>query len=63
MTIASNLLQRHIQTLVDDNATWQTLISDDISRELALCALHRSSSTAIRTRKSGEPRNMVRRGC
>ena len=35
MTIASNLLERHIQTLVDDNATWQTLISDDILWELA----------------------------
>ena len=35
MTIASDLLQRHIQTLVDDNAQWQTLISDDILWELA----------------------------
>src|SRR2546422_4296770 len=29
-TIASELLQRHIQTLVNDNARWQTLIADDI---------------------------------
>ena len=35
MTIASDLLQPHIQTLVDDNAQWQTLISDDILWELA----------------------------
>ena len=35
MTIASDLLQRHIQTLVDDNAQWQTLINDDILWELA----------------------------
>jgi ketosteroid isomerase-like protein len=35
MTIASDLLQRHIQTLVDDNPQWQTLISDDILWELA----------------------------
>jgi uncharacterized protein len=35
MTIASDLLQQHIQTLVDDNAQWQTLISDDILWELA----------------------------
>ena len=35
MTIASDLLQRHIQTLVDDNAQWQTLIADDILWELA----------------------------
>ncbi len=35
MTIASDLLQRHIQTLFDDNAQWQTLISDDILWELA----------------------------
>ena len=30
MSIASDLLQRHFQTLVDDNAQWQTLIADDI---------------------------------
>ena len=35
MTIASDLLRRHIQTLVDDNAQWQTLIADDILWELA----------------------------
>ena len=35
MTIASDLLQKHIQTLVDDNAQWQTLIADDIVWELA----------------------------
>jgi ketosteroid isomerase-like protein len=35
MTIASNLLRQHIQTLVEDNAQWQTLIADDILWELA----------------------------
>ena len=35
MTIASDLLQRHIQTLVEDNAQWQTLIADDLVWELA----------------------------
>ena len=35
MTIASDLLQQHIQTLVDDNAQWQTLIDDDLLWELA----------------------------
>ena len=35
MTIASELLQRHIQTLVDDNTQWQTLIADDVLWELA----------------------------
>ena len=35
MTMASDLLQQHIQTLVDDNAQWQTLIADDILWELA----------------------------
>ena len=35
MTLASDLLQQHIQTLVDDNAQWQTLIADDILWELA----------------------------
>src|SRR4051794_41018862 len=34
MTIASDLLQQHIQTLVDDNAQWQTLIADDLVWEL-----------------------------
>jgi ketosteroid isomerase-like protein len=34
MTIASDLLQRHFQTLVADNAQWQTLIADDILWEL-----------------------------
>jgi uncharacterized protein len=35
MTIASKLLEQHILTIVDDNAQWQTLISDDILWELA----------------------------
>ena len=35
MTIASELLQQHIQTLVKDNAQWQTLIADNILWELA----------------------------
>ena len=35
MTIASDLLQRHFQTLVEDNMQWQTLIADDILWELA----------------------------
>jgi ketosteroid isomerase-like protein len=34
MSIASDLLQRHFQTLVDDNAQWQALIADDIVWEL-----------------------------
>jgi ketosteroid isomerase-like protein len=34
MTIASDLLQRHIQTLVADNAQWQSLIADDLVWEL-----------------------------
>jgi ketosteroid isomerase-like protein len=34
MTIASDLLQRHIETLVADNAQWQTLIADDLVWEL-----------------------------
>jgi uncharacterized protein len=35
MTIAFDLLQRHIQTLVDDHEQWQALIADDIVWELA----------------------------
>ena len=34
MTIASDLLQRHFKTLVQDNAQWQTLIADDLLWEL-----------------------------
>jgi hypothetical protein len=30
MTIASDLLQRHFQTFVDDNIQWQTLIADNL---------------------------------
>src|SRR5438093_13307997 len=34
MTIAADLLQRHIHTLVADHAQWQTLIADDLVWEL-----------------------------
>src|SRR4029077_17686141 len=34
MTIASELLERHVQTLGADNATWQSLIADDLLWEL-----------------------------
>ena len=34
MTIASDLLRRHIETLVGDNAQWQALIADDLVWEL-----------------------------
>jgi ketosteroid isomerase-like protein len=34
MTIASNLLHQHIQTFVDDNTCWQTLIADNLLWEL-----------------------------
>ena len=34
MTIASDLLHRHIQTLVEDNAQWQRLIANDLVWEL-----------------------------
>jgi uncharacterized protein len=35
MSIASDLLERHMETLVGDPATWRTLIADDIVWELA----------------------------
>src|SRR3954453_5952009 len=35
MTIASDLLEKHIQTLVAEPAQWQTLIADDLVWELA----------------------------
>jgi ketosteroid isomerase-like protein len=34
MTMASDLLHRHIQTLVEDHTQWQTLIADDVVWEL-----------------------------
>ena len=34
MTIASDLLRRHFETLVADNAQWPTLITDDLVWEL-----------------------------
>ena len=34
MTIAADLLQHHIHTLVADNGQWQTLIADDLVWEL-----------------------------
>ena len=34
MTVAADLLQRHVHTLVADNAHWQTLIADDVLWEL-----------------------------
>ena len=38
MTIASDLLQQHFQTLVNDNIRWQMLIDDNIVWELAYAA-------------------------
>ena len=35
MSIASDLLEQHIHTLVADPAQWQTLIADDMVWELA----------------------------
>jgi hypothetical protein len=35
MTVASDLWQQHIQTLLDDNARWQTLIANDLLWDLA----------------------------
>jgi ketosteroid isomerase-like protein len=34
MTIASALLKRHFETLVDDKTQWEALIADDIVWEL-----------------------------
>jgi uncharacterized protein len=34
MTVTSDLLQRHFETLVADNAQWQTLLADDLVWEL-----------------------------
>ena len=34
MTVGSDLLRQHFETLVADNARWQTLIADDLVWEL-----------------------------
>jgi hypothetical protein len=34
MTVADVLLRRHIETLLTDNARWQTLLADDVMWEL-----------------------------
>ena len=34
MTVAEDLLHRHLETLVADNARWQTLIAEDVLWEL-----------------------------
>jgi ketosteroid isomerase-like protein len=38
MTIACDLLQPHFQALVENNAQWQTLITDDLVWELPFAA-------------------------
>ena len=35
MTMTFDLLQRHFQTPVEDNAQWQTLITDDVGWQLS----------------------------
>src|ERR1700758_3867115 len=59
MTIASDLLQQHIQTLVDDNAHWQTLIAEDIVWELAYRHGPRSSGAAIGVDRCRRSRQLV----
>ena len=34
MTVAEDLLRRHIETLVADDARWQTMLADEVVREL-----------------------------
>ena len=34
MTVAEDLLRRHIETLVADNPRWQTMLADDVVWEL-----------------------------
>ena len=34
MTVAEHLLRRHLETLVADNARWQTMLADDVVWEL-----------------------------
>ena len=38
MTIATDLLDRHFQTLVANHTQWQTLLADDLVWELSFAA-------------------------
>ena len=58
MTIASNLLHQHIQTFVEDNKQWQTLIADDLLWA-TLCAFPRPSGAIDGTAGGGESCNLV----
>ena len=59
MTIGSDLVERHIRTLVDDNAQWQTLIADNILWELAY-APSLGHPAKLAGREGGGPtRNLV----
>jgi len=59
MTITSDLLQRHLQTLVQDNAQWQTLIADDILWELVYAPAIGHPMAAIGTGGGGTSCNLV----
>jgi hypothetical protein len=60
MTIASDLLRRHIETLVADNTQWQTLIADDLVWELPYRAGRSCSFGSISIRRP-RPRRWTRR--
>ena len=58
MTIASDLLQQHFQTLVNDNIRWQMLIDDNIVWN---SHTRRPSATQLGSRggRSGPSRHLV----
>jgi hypothetical protein len=57
MSIGADLLQRHIQTLVDDHQQWQRLIADNIVWELiSLRTRHRPSGKALGPRRGASSR-------
>ena len=60
MSIASDLLEQHVQTLVDDNVRWQTLLADDVLWELAYGAVPWPSGEAVREDGSRAARHVVR---
>ena len=53
---ASDLLQRHFQTLVADNGQWQSLIADDVLWELPYAPAlgHPARLSGPLTRRFGE---------
>ena len=54
MTVAEDLLRRHLETLVADNARWQTLIAENVVWELPFAPALGHPSRVVGTEVKGE---------